>query len=208
MELIKELPLNEVGKYINLSNNVLSARVVIDRTHEVIIRFTPEYFINQINELLKETVWLKYERKTLEMLKKLLGNIKEKNKLRFTKIKIDDFMKFARYAFEASIERASWVKDKIVNSSLKNDYNKYTSMILFMLNQNIELLRKIKEIEPKDENELLIEVKKIIKVGPRIQESILDTYTLILDKKEEEIAEEIFNKTLWCIDNYSNFDEI
>lgn len=209
MKLAQELVLDEVEEYVEFSNDILSAKLVLDRTHEIVIKFTPNYIIDQVNKLLKLNIWLNYEKKTLEMLKHLLVSSKGKEKFHFTKIKIGDFIKFSKYAFEASIERADWVKNKILDRSLEKVYSEYVSMILFILNQNIINLKKIKEIEPKNKEEAVKEVKKIIKFGPLIQENILDTYILIKEKSEEkEIAQGILDKTLECVDKYSSFDEI
>lgn len=208
-ETIQELPLKEVGDYIEFNNGILSTKIIINRTHEVIVRFSPEYIIEQINDLLKLSIWLDYEKRTLEMLKKLLESFKKKEKFQLTRIKVKDFIKFARYAFEASIERASWVKDKVITATIKKAYDKYTATILFVLNQNILLLKKIKEIEPEDEHEMVQEIKKLMRIGPKIQDNILNTYILISGKtKQDEIVKEILNETLEYGDEYYSIDEI
>lgn len=203
----QDIPLKEVEVYIALNNDILTTRLVIDRTHKVVIRFSPDHIIQQIENLLKLTVWLDYEKRTLELLKDILKSCKKDSN--FTWVKIQDFIKFAHFAFEASIERASWIKDKIVDISFKKAYDKYTSTILFILDQNISLLKKIKDINPKNEEETVLELKKLIKIGPRIQENILETYILITEKtKHEEIAESVLDKTLECMDKYYSIEEI
>lgn len=202
-----QLPLEQVEEYVEFNNNILSARLVLERTREVLIKFTPQYIIEEIEKLLKLDIWLEYEIKALHTLKELLGDFKKTNQL--TKIKIEEFIRFSHYAFEASIERASWVKDKVINNLFEKEYQKYTSTILFILNQNIILLKKIKDINPKNEEEMMQEVKRIIRMGPKIQINILSTYILIKEKNEqEEIAEGLFNETLECIRKFSSINEI
>ncbi|MDD5133235.1 MAG: hypothetical protein PHD81_02055 [Candidatus Nanoarchaeia archaeon] len=197
--LIEDMPMQSIIDYSEFNNDILSKNIIIRRTEEVCISITLDQVIKCMNNLLKEKILLNYERKTLDLLKSLI-NIKIKNKCRFTKIKNEDFIKFARYAFEANIERASWVQDKIIENNLKKEYNENISKILFILNQNILLLKKIKEINPESEEEFIREIKKVREIGPKIQKNILGTYLSLGEQlNEENIVDEIFNDTLECI---------
>ena len=209
MNLMQELPMQDLEEYAEFSSDVLSSKLILDRKNEIVVKFSPEDIINKIDELLKLKNWLEYEKKSLEVLKEILKKAKHKGSFKLTKIKINDFIKFSKFGFEANLERANWVKDKVVVATIEKKYNEYVSQILFVINQNTLLLLKIKDLEPKNEHEAVKEVRRIIKFGPKIQINIYYAYVLIINKpNEKEILDKILNETLECINEYHSIEEI